>query len=193
MNIFDKYKRIFTVRNFLIISIITFLFFVFDKDRRLVFIIAMVSLNVCLAYIKHIALKNLNLPSFGFLTHISNAIELITFGTVIGSYIYGPLTGMTVGSLSMIGSYVAEKKVSKFSLATIPLYIIIGFAASIIKISDIRLLGIIISLIFNILLILIIIVAYRIKTGRVVIFSAVNLLFNYYVFYNFSELILKII
>ncbi|MBN1503062.1 hypothetical protein JW930_05950 [Candidatus Woesearchaeota archaeon] len=195
----SRYKKYFTIRYFLIISICVLSFFVFTKLRRLFFILILVSLNCGFGYLKRLLFINLKLDSIITksinLRHIANAVELITFTTVLSSYAFDYLAGMVVGGLSIIGTYIFERRVSRYSLATVPLYILLGYLAFLLKpcLIDIRALGIILSLVYNIIINSILFTFFRAKLVKMGSFSVVNILLNVYLFTNIAPLLIKII
>ncbi|MBN2422048.1 hypothetical protein JXB41_02380 [Candidatus Woesearchaeota archaeon] len=190
-----KYKEVFSVRNFLITSLAILLFFVFDKLKKPLFIFILVGINCFFAYLKHLFFRYIRIGRVAMLRHMVNAIEFITFSTVLGSFVFGPVTGMIIGGLSILGTYIFEKRISQFSLATVPLYILLGYLTFILKsyIIDVRYMGIVISIAYNLLINLILIIFYKAKFIKMLCFSLFNLLFNIYLFYNFTFLLVNII
>ena len=126
---------------------------------------------------------------------MANAVELITFTTVIGSYVFGPVTGMIIGGLSILGTYIFEKRISKYSLATVPLYIVLGYLTFFLKpyVGDIKILGIIISLTYNVIINIVLKILYHARYSKMASFSIINILFNVYLFSEFSQVLLKLV
>jgi hypothetical protein len=185
-----KFKKYFSRRNFLLLSLSILIFvFLFNKLRKFLFILSLIGINCAFGYLKHFFFKNIHIGKIAMLRHLSNAIEFITFSTVISTYIFGPLTGMITGGLSILGTYIFEKRISQFSLATIPLYVFIGYLSFILKplIQNIAVLGVFISIFYNLFINLILIGFYKAKIHKIISFSIINIIFNIYLFFNFSS------
>ncbi|MBD3204633.1 hypothetical protein GF327_10160 [Candidatus Woesearchaeota archaeon] len=179
---------------YLFVVIIFFLTMeIFGKAKYLFVIFLLITINYIFGYGKHLLFRNIKIGRIALLRHLSNGIEFITFSTVISSFHYGPLTGMTVGGLSILGTYISEKRISQFSLATVPVYILLGFLSYFLsqKFVNIKITGILVSIIYNIIINFLLAVFYKVNVIKMLTFSIINIIFNAYLFLNFSQLIIK--
>ena len=183
-----NYKKIFSVRNFLILTILIITFFLFETFREFVMISILVGINCVLAFIRHLIFRYIKIGRVALLRHLSNSIEFITFSSVIGSYLFGPIQGMVIGGLSILGTYIFEKRVSQFSLVTVPVYMIIGYFSYLLKPLGIVTLGIIMSITYNIITNLVFVIFYKAKFVKMLSFSLTNIIFNVCVFYAFGTM-----
>jgi hypothetical protein len=83
----------------------------------------------------------LNLQRFGF--------ELVTVTAVLGGFLYGPTTGLTLGIVLSIFHYLLSQSFGPYIFYSVPLFGAIGFLAGTFAGSNIILLGIGLSLGYN--------------------------------------------
>ncbi len=181
-----------TIRVFLASALLVVILLLFDRTKRLLFMVVMITVNCLFAFLKHKLLRKLSLPDMGYLRQVSNAVELITFTTVMGTHLFGPMVGMISGALSMAGTYVFEKRISKFSLATVPMYAALGSAIAFLPAMDIRLVGSLAAIIYNVGLTALLMAVFTIRISKMLAFSIPNILFNIYIFYTFSRIFTSI-
>lgn len=104
--------------------------------RSAIFIFLIIS-EVALALV----LGLLRLQRFGF--------ELITVTAVLGGFLYGPATGLTLGIVLSISHYLLSQSFGPYIFYSVPMFGIIGFLAGTLAGMNIIFLGIILSLVYN--------------------------------------------
>jgi len=167
-----KRKKI--LRASLILLIILLLLLTFSSIMRYMILFIFIFMNYFFAIAKKKVSRFIGKYFFG--------IELIMFCTVLTSVSFGSFIGATMGALLMVVNYIAERRFSKYFLVTVPLYMVIGYFAYFFRSYDIVLLGIIITIAYNI-------VAYLLTSffdpniRTLVIFNMINIGFNVFLFY----------
>ncbi len=119
-------------------------------------------------------------------------VEAVMFCTVITSITFGPVTGSIMGALLMTINYIGEKRFSQYFPLTLLLYAIIGYAAFYIQISNIIVLGLILTVIYNIVS-SIIVYFFGANMRTVLVFNLVNILFNLFLFSTFGGFFLGLL
>ena len=185
LSIEEKQKRNKLLRFALIISIVLILFFTFDSLKRLGLLLVIVGFNFIVAFIKR-KIPTLLIRKYFF------GIEYILFSTVIVSVSFGPKIGAVMGSLSILANYIAERRISKYFFPTIIQYILIGYFSYFFRSLDIIILGIIITLIYNVFS-FIFAKLIGANTITLVVFNTVNILFNIFLFTSFGHSVLKLL
>lgn len=132
-NIFKKNPKLFISGIFGLI-LMTVLLFV--SVRSAVFILLIVS-EIVLALV----MGFLHMQKFGF--------ELVTVTAVLGGFLYGPTTGMSIGIILSIFHYLLSQSFGPYIFYSIPIFGAVGFLAGMFAGSNIVLLGIGISLVYN--------------------------------------------
>ncbi|MBU0757454.1 MAG: hypothetical protein KKF44_05285 [Nanoarchaeota archaeon] len=194
-----KFLQVFTLRNFLILSLTIALILAFRKLRYIVYILILIGMNCLFGYIKFVLFRNFGLANFigrfVLLRHLANAIEIILFTSVIAGIKFGPGTGLAVGGLAILGTYIFEQRVSEFSIATIPVYMILGYAAYFAKdyFGSIFALGCVFALLYNIIINVVLVFFYRAKLIKMISFSILNILFNAYLFYYVGPIFMRLV
>ena len=182
-NSIEQKKKL--TRIFLIVSIVFMLILTFNSFKRLLILIGFILFNFGFAFIKR------KIPTL-FIRKYFFGIEYILFCTVITSVAFGSKLGMIMGALLMLSNYIAEKRVSKYFFLTISLYMIIGYNAFFFRHIDIRILGVIITIFYNIFSF----IGSKLIGGNVItmlLFNLVNILFNIFLFTSFGINILNLI
>ena len=182
-NSIEQKKKL--TRIFLIVSIVFMLILTFNSFKRLLILIGFILFNFGFAFIKR------KIPTL-FIRKYFFGIEYILFCTVITSVAFGSKLGMIMGALLMLSNYLAEKRVSKYFFLTISLYMIIGYNAFFFRHIDIRILGVIITIFYNIFSF----IGSKLIGGNVItmlLFNLVNILFNIFLFTSFGINILNLI
>jgi hypothetical protein len=169
------------IRLTLIISIILLLVFTNRSLQRLFILALFIIVNFFIAFSKRI------IPT-AFLKRYFYGVEAVLFCTVLTSFAFGSVTGAIMGCLLMAINYIAERRISKYFVATLVLYAIIGYISFYFKNYDIVIVGIIISIIYNLLIDLILIFLEPNKL-TLVIFNIVNILFNIALFTSLGSII----
>jgi hypothetical protein len=108
-------------------------------------------------------------------------LELIMFSTVLTSVSFGPLTGAVMGGLLMVANYIGERRFSQYFLITTALYSMVGYFAYFGRSFDFAILGIAITLVYN-LVVTMIVAAMEGKKTTMLVFNGVNILFNVFLF-----------
>ena len=117
-------------------------------------------------------------------------IELILFCTVIISISFGPAFGAVMGGLLMIVNYIAERRASRYFIVTIALYSLIGYLVYYFKDYNIIIVGIITSILYNLLVTLIIFIfPFGENKTTVLIFNIINILFNIFLFSSLGNIV----
>jgi hypothetical protein len=165
----------------LIVSIIFLLIFTNRSLQRLALLALFIAVNFLIAFSKRI------IPT-SFLKRYFYGIEAVLFCTVLTSFAFGSITGAIMGCLLMAVNYIAERRISKYFVATLILYGIIGYAAFYFRNYDLVLFGIIISVIYNILVDALLLFLEPNKL-TLVVFNIVNILFNIMLFTGFGKFI----
>lgn len=174
----SKEQKTKITRIVLIISIILVLILTFDSLQRLLVLFGFLALNFGFAFIKR------KIPTL-FIRKYFFGIEYILFCTVMTSVSFGRWLGMIMGALLMISNYIAERRISKYFFLTVSLYMIIGYNAFFFRYMDIRLLGIIITFLYNIFSF----IGSKLIGGNIItmlLFNFVNVLFNIFLFTSFG-------
>ena len=178
-----EYKK--KQRIILAILIIFLLAFIIDSLAKILLMSFLLILNFLFAFLKK-KIPKMRMGKY-FL-----GIEIIMFCTVITSISFGPKIGAIMGSLLMLINYIAERRVSQYTIITLVLYSAIGFSAFYFKHIDIITLGLIITIIYNVLSAIIVsFLGANMKT--MFVFGIVNTLFNLFLFSNFGPLVLRIL
>ena len=178
-------KKLLT-RYILIFLLIIYSCLVFPEAKRFIILMIFIAINLVSAFAKRFLIKH-------GISNILKGFEFIMFTTVITGYIYGAKVGMIMGGLCMVINYISENRFSIYFIMTIPLYMLFGYIASRFNYVPIVALGIILTLIYNFLTIIISMGLMRAHARGIVMFSISNILFNIYLFHMFAEPILKII
>lgn len=110
------------------------------------------------------------------------AVEMISLSTVFAGVAYGVKAGIIFGAISMLANFIAMKRLSKFSLFVLPLYVLMGISAALLSSIPIIPLGIGLVIAYNIAINAIILTCFRGSTFKCTIFSATNIFWNFAIF-----------
>jgi hypothetical protein len=116
------------------------------------------------------------------LPYLSTSIELIMFSTVLSGLVYGSKTGAIVGILFSILYYLGAGRMSIYVTAFAPIYAAIGFSVFFFGNVPVLYLGMICTIIYTMITSVIIVLLYSGRIDKALIFSVVNLLFNFIMF-----------
>jgi len=109
------------------------------------------------------------------------------------SYTFGFKFGLFYGMLSILISYIAMRRLSYFILTYVPSYALVALlAASPLKI-DIITLGMICTVMYNILSCILVVMFFRAKLYKCIFFAVTNIMFNYFLFTTFGSLIIHLL
>lgn len=175
-------KKYFTIRNFLLASIVLIVPFVFVGFKRIYAVAFFTALNAGLAIFKKRFMISTYLSRIPMLKHVSQSVEVTTLSAVICGYYFGAGPGMVAGTLGIAATYIFEKRVSRWTGITIPLYMAIGFISSRLTGMDIVRLGIIMTIAYNVVINSILGLVFGARIKNMLSFSVVNVLFNIYLF-----------
>lgn len=165
-----------TLRIMLITMIVLLLILSSTYLTRLLILFSFIVINFIFAFLKK------RLPKFRLGKYLLG-IELILFCTVMTSITFGPRFGAVMGGLLMIVNYIAERRASRYFAVTIALYTLIGHTVYYFRNYDIVTLGIITTLLYNLVVTLIIFIfPFGENKTTVLIFNLVNILFNVFLF-----------
>ena len=173
------------LRILLLFSILFLLAFSFDSIRRILILLLLVIINAVFAFVKR------RIP-FAFIRKHFYGIELILLCTVAISVTLGSKIGATMGALLMVVNYLAESRASNYFVVTVTLYTLIGYFAYFFRSYDFAVLGIIITIIYN-LLTFIFTKLIGANTVSLIIFNIVNITFNIILFVVYGDLMLRIL
>ena len=178
-------KKLLT-RYMLIFLLIIYSALVFPEAKKFIIIILLLAINLISAFAKRFLIKR----------GISNTLkgfEFVMFTTVITGYTYGIKIGMIMGGLCMVINYISENRFSIYFIMTIPLYMLFGYIAARFNNIPIVTLGIILTLVYNLMTIFIGMGLMGAKARGILIFSLTNILFNVYLFSILAEPVIKLI
>lgn len=113
---------------------------------------------------------------------IGYAVEMISLSTVFAGAAYGVKAGLIFGAMSMLANFIAMKRLSKFSLFVLPLYMLMGVSAGLLSSVPIIPLGIGLVVAYNIAINGIILTCFRGSIFKCTIFSATNIFWNFVMF-----------
>jgi hypothetical protein len=119
-------------------------------------------------------------------------VEAVMFCTVITSITFGPITGAVMGALLMTINYIGERRFSQYFPLTLLLYAVIGYSAYFFQSVNLVILGLILTVIYNIIS-TIIVYFFGANMRTVLIFNAVNILFNFFLFSTFGGFFLSVL
>ncbi len=112
-----------------------------------------------------------------FLRKSGLGIELTTFLTIVSALKFGSFFGAVLGFFFIVSEYIGTMRFSIMAVVTVPCVMILGFVAPLIPEMNIAVLGITLSVIYNIITFFL---CYAIRRRMVglLIFSASNIIFN---------------
>ncbi len=120
-------------------------------------------------------------------------IELVTFNTAMAGIALGPIAGIFAGLLFGATYYgIIFNFNSTYQVINIPAYGLIGYLAGTLSMTGATL-GITLSLIYGVTTSLFIFTIFRGRLYKCLVFIITNVLFNYWIFSNFSPVVLNII
>ena len=119
-------------------------------------------------------------------------VELVMFCTVMTSVAFGSVLGAVMGALLMVINYIGEKRFSQYFPVTIILYSLIGYFSYFFREYNIVLLGIALTLIYNIL-VNILVSFFEANRTTLLIFSLINILFNFLIFTSLGSTIKELL
>ena len=179
-------NRKFILKLILIILIIVFLSLTYSEFKKIIVIIFFLVINIIVALMKRLIIKR-------FINDFVKGIELIMFSTIIISFAYGSKMGMLVGGLSMVINYIFEGRFSIYFVLTIPLYMIIGYLSWFFNQTDVVLYSIIVLIIYNLTNFILVSLIHGQLSQGMIKFTIANILFNFFLFNNFGQIILNLI
>ncbi len=113
---------------------------------------------------------------------VGYGIELISLSTVVAGMAYGVKAGIIVGAISMLANFIAMKRLSKFSVFVLPLYIAMGAGAGLLSGAPIVAVGIGLVIAYNIVISGIILAGFRGSIIKCCTFSFANIMWNAIIF-----------
>jgi hypothetical protein len=180
-----KDKKLLT-RYILIFLLIIYSCLVFPEAKKFIIIILLIVINLVSAFAKRFLIKQ-------GISNILKGFEFVMFTTVITGYTYGIKIGMIMGGLCMVINYISENRFSMYFIMTIPLYMLFGYIAARFNNIPIITLGIILTLVYNLMTVFIGMGLMGAKARGILIFSLTNILFNVYLFSILGEPVIKLI
>jgi hypothetical protein len=173
------------IRYGLILLILILLPLVFESVRRILIVLILISVNFTFSFIKRF------IPKLA-VSNVIKGFELVLFSTIVSSYAYGGFIAALVGGVGILASYIGERRFSPYFIITVPLYMLIGFVTSYFIAINIVSFGIVITLCYNVLSVLL--SKYMgAKLESVGVFAVTNIVFNAFLFLNFSRPVLDFI
>jgi len=174
------------ILRFLLIAMIALLIILSsDYVQRILILFSFVIINFVFAFLKN-KLRRLEKYLLG--------IELILFCTVMTSISFGSKVGAVMGALLMIVNYIAEKRASRYFIVTITLYALIGYLVYYFREYNIVILGMLTSILYNIMAsIIIFAIPFGENKRTVIIFNIVNILFNIFLFSSLGNFVKNLI
>ncbi len=154
-----------------------FLLLRFDYARSLLFMFSAVALNLILTSYKRI----IRLPI---------EIEVLSFAIVMTGYTMGLTAGILIALLGGIAYIVFSSQFNPFSIPMLFGYVLMAMIASIFHRQPIVMVGIAANLIHNLFVFLVYHYFFRYDPLKNLIYGGSNILFNMFLFVNFSSLIL---
>lgn len=173
----EQIKKI--LRKILILLIVILIILILIEKRYIIFIFFIIA-NLIFAFLKRF-FHGINKYLYG--------IEIVMFSTIIISYNFGSIIGSFMGVFLMALNYIAEKRFSKYFIITLPLYFTIGYTAYFFKNFDIVFIGIIYTILYNLISTIISIKMGARKTGLIV-FNIINIVFNSILFIFFGRMLI---
>lgn len=175
-----------TKKNILIISLMLISLLTYMINRPIFFVFLLVFIGAFSMVVDRL------ISMFFFYAKMGYGFELILLVTVVSGIAYGPVAGVIVGGSSITLGYILSRRLSMFSIVTVPSYMIIGFLAHYFSNYNIVLVGVGFAIVYNIIVSLIIIPVLGAKPVKCLIFSITNVLFNIFVFSRLGDWLLGV-
>ncbi|MBI1970556.1 hypothetical protein HYS47_02330 [Candidatus Woesearchaeota archaeon] len=170
------------MRNYLLFLFsVLLIILLFVASRQAFAILALLVLNAVLAFM----VRPLKALLSGF--------ELVTFSTVLFSIAYGPKTGLLVGLIFIIVNLFCIGRFTQYAVIMVPSVMLLGYFAFYLSGFGITIAGIIMTLIYNLLVILGIIVFLGGNPAKGISYIAVNTVWNIFLFSLAAPTVLNII
>ena len=190
MQVFN-YKRVdleqyVTKKNILIMFVVLFSLLIYMINRPIFFVSWFIFIGAFSMVVDRI------ISTFFFYAQMGYGFELILLVTVVSGIVYGPLAGVIVGCVSITLGYFLSRRLSMFSVVTVPSYMIIGFLASFFADYNIVIVGVGFAVLYNIMVSLIIIPVLGAKPVKCMMFGVTNVLFNVFLFSRFAPWLLEV-
>ncbi len=190
MEVFD-YKKLnleqyVTKKNILIMSLMLISLLTYMINRPIFFVFLLIFIGAVSMVVDRL------ISMFFFYAQMGYGFELILLVTVISGIAYGSVAGMIVGGLSITLGYILSRRLSIFSIVTVPSYMIIGFLAHYFSNYNIVTVGVLFAILYNMIVSLIIIPVLGAKPVKCLIFGITNVLFNVFMFSRFGDWLLGV-
>jgi len=180
-------EQYFTNKNILITFLMLISLLIYIVNKPLFFVSLLILIGAFSMVVDRI------ISIFFFYAQMGYSFELILLVTVVSGTAYGPVAGVIVGGLSITLGYILSQRLSIYSIATIPTYILIGFLAHLSANYNIVLVGTAFAIFYNIIVSLIIIPLLGAKPINCIIFGITNIIFNIFVFSRIAPWLLGMI
>ena len=166
---------------FVIGALVLFLLFIFFGFVKMIIILG--SLVICTVILSFICRG---------IPYIGRSFELIMFTSVIAGTCYGPKIGALFGAITAILYYFAAGRLSIHVAVFAPLYALVGVAASQLNIFPIFFVGMVLTITYTLISSVIVVFGFGGRLEKALIFLAMNLFFNFFLFKYIAPLILMI-
>lgn len=115
-------------------------------------------------------------------------VELVTLISVLGGFVYGAIVGLVLGIVFSILHYLLSQSFGQYLFYSIPMFGLIGFIAGLLPYSNIIFLGIVLSLVYNIITALIGGFASG-DFGGELVWSGTDFIMNFILFFLFVPIV----
>lgn len=119
-------------------------------------------------------------------------IELVTLSSVLAGMVYGPGVGILFSALSLAVNFLFMQRITLFTLLVLPAYAGIGILSAFFSVEHITSVGILFSVVYNLIVSLLIFSFFQGKLMKCAVFSMVNIMWNVVVFSYLAPSLIRV-
>jgi len=175
---FEKHKR--TIIKYGIIAFLSIIFILLLGSHKVLLLIPLLAANIAISWMR----RHVTISWFGF--------EIILITTVFSGAAFGSVAGIVMGVLCLFSNYAFAKRHHHYFFLTVPIYVVIGFAAAFVPLESFVLWGIVITFFYNAASFLVSKAAGA-KMFNIVMFLITNIVFNIILFLRLGPMLVKIV
>jgi len=119
-------------------------------------------------------------------------IEIVGFSTILTGMVYGAKAGALFGALSLVVHFFFMRRMTFFTLAILPGYVLLGIAASLFSIGSLVSVGIALIIAYNLFVCTLVMIMFNAKIWKCCWFTFTNVLFNYFLFTKLAPVLVPL-